>query len=68
MKPVLFFLFLSSPEDILINFRERGRWGEREREIERERERDIDQLPLECAQTRDQTHNPGACPDQELNP
>ena len=45
---------------MLIDFRERGKEGEG-------RERNTDQLPLECAPTGDQTHNPGICPDQELN-
>ena len=30
-------------------------------------ERNIDQLPLLWSPTRDQTSNPGMCPDQELN-
>ena len=30
-------------------------------------ERDIDRLPLICAPTRERTHNPGMCPDQESN-
>ena len=45
----------------LFIFRERGREGER-------RERNIHQLLLGHALTRDQTHNPGVCPDRDLNP
>ena len=40
---------------------------ERWREKERERERNIDWLPSVRTSTRDQTRNPGTCPDQELN-
>ena len=38
--------------------------------LEREggRERSINQLPPVCAQSRAHTHNPGLCPDRELNP
>ena len=43
------FLFTLSPEDMFIDFRERGR--------ERERERNIDWLPPVCAATGGQTHN-----------
>ena len=32
------------------------------------RERNIDQLPPIHSPTRDQTCNPGMCPDGELNP
>ena len=31
------------------------------------RERNINWLPLTCAPTRDQDHNPDMCPDQEVN-
>ena len=34
---------------------------------EKEKERNINQLPLKCVLTGDQTQNPGMCPDQELN-
>lgn len=50
--------FLSSFEDMLINFRERGRKGERETEIPMW-ERNI--------MTQDQTQNLGMCPNKELN-
>ena len=49
------FIFILT-EDLLIDFRERGR----------EEEREIDHLPLVCAPTGDQTHNLGMCPDLEL--
>ena len=46
-------------------FRERRREREREKNIDvRE---NIDWLPLERAQTGDQTHHLGMCPDQESN-
>ena len=46
-----FFLFLSSSEDMLIDFRV----GEGERGVGRERERDTNQLPLTCAPTGNRT-------------
>ena len=52
---------------MVFDFKRRER---RERERGRETsvcERNIDWLPLACALTRDQTHNPGMCPDQESN-
>ena len=39
----------------------------RQRKGERKGERNIDWLPLTHAPMGDQTHNPGMCPDQELN-
>ena len=42
---ILVFIFLLSPEDMLIDFRERGREGEREGE------RNISPLPLVVAPT-----------------
>ena len=30
-------------------------------------ERNINRLPLICTPTRDRAHNPGMCPDEELN-
>ena len=45
---------------MLIDFRERGREGERER--------NISQFPLKCAPTGDGTHNLGMYPDWESNP
>ena len=45
---------------IVFIFRERGREGEREGKKH--------QLVASCTcPDRDQTHNPGMCPDQELN-
>ena len=41
---------------------------ERGEKREKERERNIDQSPLKCALAGSWTHNPGTCPDQELNP
>ena len=57
----------SSPEDMLIDFRERGREGERERKKIDVGEKH-DQLPLICALMGDGTCNLGMCPDWELNP
>ena len=58
--PAFLFLFF---EDFIYLFLERGREGkERKRNID---ERDIEQLPLVCDPTRDQTHNPGMHPDGE---
>ena len=51
------FLFLSSPRDFLIDFRQRGG-----------RERNIDRLPLVRHLARDQTCNLGLCPHRESNP
>ena len=48
-----------------------GGGGERERDRDRQTlmwERNIDQLPLIHGPSRDQTHNPSMCPDQEKNP
>ena len=45
--------FLSSPEDMLINFLERGEERERERRETLMWERNINQMPLTCAQTED---------------
>ena len=45
----------------LFIFGERGREGKRKRNIDR----NINQLPLICVLTWDQTCNPGKCPDQE---
>ena len=53
---IYFLIFLSSPKDMLIDFRERGR------------EKNINWLPFIGAMTRDWTRNPGMCPDGELNP
>ena len=53
--------FLLSPEDVLIDFRERRREGGRE-------ERNTDRLSLVCAPTGNQTHNPDMCFDWEPNP
>ena len=63
------YLFIySSPEDMLLNFRERGREGETEGETHRcERETSVG-LPFMHTPTRDQTRNLGMCPDWELNP
>ena len=52
---------------MLTDFRERGNEGERGREILMQ-ERNINRLPLLCASTGYRTYNPGACPNQELNP
>ena len=46
--------------------REKGREGERQRETSI-CERNINQLPLTCVPTGDQTHNPSMCPDVESN-
>ena len=62
--------FKSSPEDMFIDFRARGRGREGRRERERETlisGRNIDQLPPIYALTRDQTCNLGMCPDQGSN-
>ena len=59
---ILHIIFLSSLEDMVIDFRERGR------EEERQRERNIHPLPLICAPTWGWTCNPGMCPDWESNP
>ena len=57
------FIYLPSPEDMLTDFRVRGR--EREKEGEKyERKR----LPFVGAPTGDLTLNPGMCTDQESNP
>ena len=46
---------------MLIDFRERGREGEKEGEVH-----PCDWLPLACALTEeDLTHDSGMCPDQE---
>ena len=52
--------FNPHPEDRLIDFRERGREGERRR--------NIDWLPLVYTSTGDQTCNPDMCPEWESNP
>ena len=65
------FYFKSLPEDMFIDFRQRGRgWGGRERERERETGKhwNIDRLPPVWALTGDQTHNLGMCPDRGSNP
>ena len=56
------FFKKTSPKDMFIAFRERGKGRSRERQT------DIDQLLPICAPTRDQTCNLGMCPDQESNP
>ena len=56
---LVFTFFESLPKDMLINLKERER--------EREKERNMDWLPLIRAPTRDQTRNPGVCPDWESN-
>ena len=55
------FSILSSPEDLLIDFRERGREGEREGEKHR---------PFASRKhpTGDRTYNLDLCPDREPNP
>ena len=53
------FVLFPSPEDMLIDFRERGRDGKRER--------NIDWLLLAHALTGDKTCNPGTCPDLNSN-
>ena len=45
-------------------FLERGEGREKEKETDMD-VRNIDQLPLECSWTRDQTCNPGTYRDQE---
>ena len=57
----LLSFFFSSSEDILIDFRERGRAG-------RKRERNIDWLPLVRAPARGPSCNLGMCFDQESKP
>ena len=53
---------------LFINFLGRVEKGKRKRGRETLTcGRNIDQLPLTCAPTRDQTHNPGTCPDGESN-
>ena len=60
--------FLSSPKDMLINFREReGKKRERGREPWMW-ERVIDQLPPCTVPDWGQTHNLDMCHDQKLNP
>ena len=54
--------FLSLPKDMLIDFRERGRKGERGRQILMQ-ERNIDRSPLIQCPNWDQTRNLGMCPD-----
>ena len=56
------FYFLSSPEDILNNFRERWREGERETLMW---ERQINWLPLICACTGNWTCNLSMCPTRK---
>ena len=51
----------------LIPQKREGREKERERNIN-VREKSRWRLPLACTPTRDRTHNPGMCPDQESNP
>ena len=54
---------------LLLCFFKREREGGRKRGRETSMwERNMDQLPLLSAMTRDQTCNPGMCPDWELNP
>ena len=67
--PFLSFLFfLSSPEDMVVDFRERGRKGEREGEKHRcERDTSIGCL-LYLSLLWDRTCNLGTCPGQESNP
>ena len=61
-----FKTFFLSPEDMLIDFKDRGR--EEERGGERETtEINTDWLPVICAQTTDQSYNLGMCPDWALN-
>ena len=55
------FLHLNFFFKILFISRERGQEGGRERNINV-------WLPLACSQLGDLAHNPGMCPDWELNP
>ena len=51
---IYFFDFKSSPKDVFIDFRERGKWwGEREKERERDTHTHIDQFPPIHALTED---------------
>ena len=69
MPEILIFLsFYPHPRTFFHCFyRDRGRERGRERE-KHQYEISINQLPPLCSRTGDQTHNPGTCPDQELNP
>ena len=58
--------FLSSPADMFLLILETVAM-EGGREKRTEEKRNISWLPSVCSPTRDQTHNPGMCPDQESN-
>ena len=61
----IILFFLSSPEDMLIDFRERREGkGRTERNTD---VRDIDQLPDACTPAENWTCNLGMCPDWESN-
>ena len=59
-----FISFLYLPNDLLIDFRGRGREGERERNIN---VREISMVASSSCPSGDQTHNLGTCPDWESN-
>ena len=62
-----FFVFLSFFLSLIYLFIERGKGGRKRGRQTLMRERNLSLLPLACSLTRDQTHDPGMCPDQQSN-
>ena len=61
-SPKFYLYFILFSKDFIYLFLERGEGRERNIDV-----RNIDQLPLTCALTGNQTRNPGMCPDQKSN-